>query len=93
MITSSLKALVSLTAALIKTYSFPSAVQSSFNLVTLTVLLNSGIRYLNPIVLLVFLISLNLNVLQRYSAAAFRTNYDVTNSRSDANAAGHVIFY
>ena len=54
------KPLVSLATALIKTYLFPSTLQSSFNLVTLIALLNSGIRYLNPLVLLVLLISLNL---------------------------------
>ena len=56
---SSLKALVPLATALIKTYYFPSAAQSSFNLSSLTVFVNSGIRYLNPLVLLLLLISLN----------------------------------
>ena len=50
----------------------PKCRQSSFNLFTLTVLLNSGIRYLNPP-----LIGLNLTHVNADSAT-FRTNYDVT---------------
>lgn len=59
-VTASLKAPISLAIALIKTYLSRSAAQSSFNLVTLTVLLNSGIHYPNPLLLLLLSISLNL---------------------------------
>ena len=66
------------------------------NLVTLTVLLNSGILYLNSLELLILLTSLNPN----YSNATpllfvqISTSLALTSgSRFDANAAGHVIFY
>ena len=57
MITSSLKAL---SHSPDQDVLIPNCRTKLFQKVTLTVLLNSGIRYLNPLVLLVLLISLNL---------------------------------
>ena len=73
-----------------------SSLESSFNLVTLTVLLNSGIRYLYPIVLLALLISLNLtySIAIRLLFVQTMTSLTLTpGSRSAANAVAHVIFY
>ena len=81
MITPSLEALVSLATALIKTYKFPSAAQRSFNLLTLTVLLNSGKPEPVPesTHTLTSLNQFKSQLLQSYFAvAAFGTNYDVT---------------
>ena len=77
-------------------YLFPSAAQSSFNLVTLTILLNSGILYLNLLALLFPLISLNLlycNVIRMLSEQIMTLLTLKPGSQSAANASGHVIFY
>ena len=95
MIMSSLKALVqhphSSDQVLI-----PKCRTKIFKFVTLTVLLNSGILYLNSFELLLLLTSLNPN----YSNATpllfvqISTSLTLTSgSRFAANAAGHVIFY
>ena len=63
---------------------------------TLIILLNSGIRYLYPLVLLVLLISLNLTYSNAIRLLFVQTMTSLTltpGSRSAANAVGHVIFY
>ena len=55
-----------------------------------------GIRYLNPLVLLVLLISLNLTYSNAIRLLFVQTMTSLTltpGSRSAANAVGHVFFY